>query len=199
MAKKTPAQRVREKAATLPSSRLRRGYRQGKSPAFRAPTRRVSSMRGRVRRKSYYLNFMPRTGMFCVAKTVSTAGYIHPLACHGSFQDALYDENIPEHQGTTSRRGSKRNIRCVGTQVTGTKNVPYERDDGLPIFEIRRCSNQTKYAAWDPDEGWVKTVDHDLASLGFPKTARGAAQLGTYAGMAIAGLGLWGLLKLAEE
>lgn len=136
------------------------------SPKYRhrQPRRPPATLKGRVKRKSYYLNAMPSKGMYCVASKNSDAYDLEPLACHRVFQDALEDQNIPDSQGLTSRRGSERNIRCIGSRVDNTEQVPYKRSDELPIFQVTRCVNRTKRRGWAPGRGWVEVTDEDLAA-----------------------------------
>lgn len=98
----------------------------------------------RSRVSSRALKSVPRRGLFCV---MDEADHRRPLACHAVFQEALEDEAIPPDQGINSR-GNKRDVRCDGTLITGTKRVPYVRRDGRPIFQITSCTNNTKKQVW---------------------------------------------------
>jgi hypothetical protein len=109
------------------------------------------------------LNYNPPSGTYCIADVGANEYDFKPLVCHRSFMDALHDQDIPSHQGSTTISGSPRDITCRGTKLTDTERVPYARSDGRPIFEVSRCTNNTKKDVWLGGR-WTEVAEEDLAA-----------------------------------
>jgi hypothetical protein len=125
-----------------------------------------------VKRNSFFLNYVPKEGLYCVAERRNNSSLWTPLACHRYAQDALEDDDIPVWQGMTHRDGVPRNIDCRGVDITVDKNFPYRRKDGRAIIQIDECANHTKRKGWYRDN-WIDepVPDNELGDLTFKQSA----------------------------
>lgn len=155
---KTPRQR-----STQAQSQMRRkGLPRALGPASEKSGWKPAVYRA-AKRSSTWLNYNPPKGTYCIADVGANEHDFKPLVCHRSFMDALHDQAIPAHQGFTARSNSPRAITCRGTKLTDTERVPYSRSDGRPIFEVSRCTNNTKKDVWLGGQ-WTEVVEEDLAA-----------------------------------